>query len=366
MKVIWCLFQLVFSAKYLITKSKLFDDDILFKYGESITSRFSIGDLDGFVMEASNYPFYLFNYQNVINVEEDQSVTVGLFEDFFFQKNFVQDTTLDIWHLDRIDQRSLPLDSLYHYSVTDNLVDVYVVDTGIDVSHPNLGGRAKWGANFADKIDTDCQSHGTHVSGLIASNTFGVSKNIRVIAVKVLDCQGSGSYSTVIAGLEWVAKQKQESGRVSIVSMSLGGPKSNIVNKAIKELSKQGIHVIVASGNESGDACKVSPASSKFALTVGATDNTDKFAYFSNFGKCVDILSPGVGITSTIPGNKTAMYSGSSMSTPLVAGVYSMILSKNPELTPSQMKNLITNNCTKGMIKGVPSNTPNCLLYSLL
>jgi subtilisin family serine protease len=240
------------------------------------------------------------------------------------------------------------------------------VDTGVDITHSEFEGRAVWGANFADSNDIDCQGHGTHVAGTIGSKSFGVAKKTNLIAVKVLGCNGSGSYSGVLKGLEYVINKHRASNRTSVVNMSLGGPKSDIINKAIDNLVAAGIHVIVAAGNENVDACNTSPANNKNAITVAATTKDNKKAYFSNFGICVNILSPGTEILSTIPGDKTKVMQGTSMASPMVAGVFALILTENPGFKPDNMKRLITSLCTKNTISGFDLNTPNCFLYSLV
>lgn len=263
------------------------------------------------------------------------------------------------WHLDRIDQRKLPLDHQFRYNESAGSgVDVYIVDTGIDVSHPQFGDRATWAFNAVDDYDKDCNDHGTHVAGLVGSSDYGVAKKVNLKAVKVLNCQGSGTYSSILKGLEFVANNHNSS-RHTIINMSLGGPKSDILNSAVRELTGMGIHVVVAAGNENQNACNTSPASDSSVITVGATDIHDRIAWFSNWGPCVDILGPGVDILSTIPNSRTEMMSGTSQSSPKVAGTLALLLSSGYQ------KEHLFSNSTKGVIKGLRSNTVNSLVYTL-
>lgn len=183
----------------------------------------------------------------------------------------------------------------------------YVVDTGIDVDHEEFEGRATWLENFADKDDTDGQGHGTHVSGTIGSKTYGVAKKTQLFAVKVLDASGSGTNSGVIAGMDFVTSDypSRDCPKGAVVNMSLGGSVSDAINEAAENIVSAGIFLAVAAGNEAGDASESSPASAKSACTVGATEDDDSLASYSNFGSVVDILAPGTDVLSTWPGGKT-------------------------------------------------------------
>lgn len=278
------------------------------------------------------------------------------------------------WHLGRIVANDLPLNKTFAYDNchSNNNIDIhtYVIDTGIDVSHPEFEGRAVWSANFIDSKDYDCQSHGTHCAGLIGSKTYGSCKDAKLFAVKVLDCRGSGSTSSVISGIEYAFKRHQEEniksgGKTrSIVSMSLGGSYSYTLNKAVEETLKDPyFYFAAAAGNEDQDACKTSPASVKEIFTVMASDVNDARAYFSNYGKCADIYSPGVNIESTVPNKLTAIYSGTSMATPILVGVLNHYIDQNPELSMKQMKKLILKSASKSKINDNPRNTNNLLVY---
>ncbi|KAI9188943.1 hypothetical protein H9P43_000365 [Blastocladiella emersonii ATCC 22665] len=270
------------------------------------------------------------------------------------------------WGLVRISQREKNLSAPYTYPDSAGAgVTAYVIDTGILISHPEFEGRASWGATFCDGCpDTDDQGHGTHCAGTIGSKSYGVAKSASLKAVKVLNKDGSGSYAGVISGIEWVANQVKQSGNTQVVaSMSLGGPKNDAVNKAVQAAITAGVTFTIAAGNESQDACKVSPASVPEAITVGATENTDALASYSNFGTCVDVLAPGTGILSTWNNGKTNTISGTSMATPHVAGLVALVLSENPGLTPAQVAAKISAAATTDKITGV-KGSPNKLIFN--
>lgn len=380
------LTQLILSKKFIIevrdqkefiqTESKsLLQSKLNFNlFSENKLDTIEIGDFKAILVEYPEFPLFLFNYISVLSIEEDRPVSIDNKKDFYLDASGQADLGKSyylqnnpIWNLDRIDQRPNGLNAKYFHPISDGKnTNVFVVDTGVDITHSEFEGRAVWGANFADSNDIDCQGHGTHVAGTIGSKSFGVAKKTNLIAVKVLGCNGSGSYSGVLKGLEYVINKHRASNRTSVVNMSLGGPKSDIINKAIDNLVAAGIHVIVAAGNENVDACNTSPANNKNAITVAATTKDNKKAYFSNFGICVNILSPGTEILSTIPGDKTKVMQGTSMASPMVAGVFALILTENPGFKPDNMKRLITSLCTKNTISGFDLNTPNCFLYSLV
>lgn len=223
------------------------------------------------------------------------------------------------WGLDRIDQQWLPLSNSYTYNSTGPTIHAYIIDTGIQASHPDFGGRAVNVFNSAGLPNDDCNGHGTHVAGTVGSATYGVAKQVRLYGVKVLNCGGSGTWSGVIAGMDWVAVNAQ---RPAVANLSLGGGYNASVNAAATNLSNSGVFVAVAAGNSYGaNACNYSPASAANVTTVGATTINDTIASFSNIGACVEIYAPGERITSTYPTSTTAILSGTSMASPHVAGV---------------------------------------------
>ncbi|MFI7025315.1 S8 family peptidase [Micromonospora sp. NPDC049900] len=271
------------------------------------------------------------------------------------------------WGLDRIDQRNLPLNSSYTYPNTASNVTSYVIDTGIRTTHSDFGGRATWGTNTVDTNNTDCNGHGTHVAGTVGGTAYGVAKATRLVAVKVLNCQGSGTNAGVIAGIDWVTANAV---KPAVANMSLGGGANTSVDNAVINSINAGITYAVAAGNGNAlgqrqNACNYSPARAAPAITVGATQNNDAAASFSNFGTCVDILAPGVSITSAWHTGDTATnsISGTSMASPHVAGVAALVLSANPSWTPQQVRDYLVANSTPNVITNVGTGTPNQLLY---
>jgi hypothetical protein len=213
----------------------------------------------------------------------------------------------------------------------------------------------------------DCNGHGTHCAGTVGSKDYGVCKHCRLIAVKVLDCGGSGSWSSVINGINWVINQTQSTGIPSVVSMSLGGGYSAIVNNAVANAVSAGIVTVVAAGNENSDACGRSPASTPSAITVGAISKTNTRSSYSNFGSCLDIYAPGDDIVSTWIGSNTALntISGTSMATPHVAGVAAVYRSYNPSKTATEVRNFLVDQIsTLNVISNLDANSPNRVLYS--
>jgi subtilisin family serine protease len=365
LKFINCL-SLVIAERFLVETN---NRNSLLSSRTEIVDSITINNMNILVMEFESFPYNLFEFDDVKSIERDNIITLS--EQFISYPStdlnkmyYVQEAPP--WNLDRIDQRGLPLNDKYYYLSNAGVnVDVYIVDTGIDIKHPEFTGRARWGGNFIDNIDTDCNSHGTHVAGTVGSKSYGVAKNANLIAVKVLDCNGGGTYSGILKGFEYIITEHKKNKRASVINMSLGGPKSDIIDKAMNNLLSSNVHIVVAAGNENSDACNSSPASHPGVITVGATTKEDTKAYFSNWGSCVNILSPGTSILSTVPDNKTKILQGTSMASPAVAGVLSVILSQNPLFTPETLKKILNSVCTKGAIKGFSDSTPNCLVYSL-
>ncbi|WP_034383583.1 S8 family peptidase [Deinococcus sp. YIM 77859] len=268
------------------------------------------------------------------------------------------------WGLDRIDQRNLPLDGNYTYNTTASNVTAYIIDTGINTAHTAFGGRAVWGTNTTgDGNNSDCQGHGTHVAGTVGSSTWGVAKGVKLVAVKVLGCDGSGTNSGVIAGINWALSNKTGP---AVANMSLGGGASQAVDDAVNNAASKNLVMAVAAGNENQNACNVSPARAANAITVGSTTNTDARSSFSNYGSCVDLFAPGSNITSTWIGSTTATntISGTSMATPHVAGAVALILANNPSYTTSQVTSALLNSATTGKVTSAGSGSPNRLLYT--
>ena len=289
----------------------------------------------------------------VVRVEADQVMTA------------IVSQSPATWGLDRVDQRALPLDNTYTYNNDGSNVTVYIIDTGINFTHVDFGARATKGIDEVTSGGSaaDCNGHGTHVSGTVGGTTYGIAKNVKLVAVRVLNCQGSGTTSGVIAGIDWVTANRV---LPAAANMSLGGGFSATLNQAVARSVAAGITFAVAAGNSTANACNSSPSSEPSAITVGATTSSDGFASFSNFGSCVDISAPGVSITSDWYSSNTATntISGTSMASPHVAGAAALYLSANPTATPADVANALTSNATSGAITSLPTGTVNLLLYT--
>lgn len=264
------------------------------------------------------------------------------------------------WGLDRIDQRSLPLNRRYTYLRTGSRVHVYLVDTGIQATHPDFGGRAVNGIDTVDgdRVAQDCNGHGTHVAGTAGGAKYGVAKRVRLIGVRVLDCAGSGQTSQVVAGLDWVVRHHR-AGQPAVVNMSLSGPVSAALDTAVRKVIADGVSVVVAAGNDNVDACRTSPARVPGVLTIAASDRTDARATFSNWGTCVDLFAPGVDITSDWRGSTTRTISGTSMATPHVVGAAALYLDAHPAASPAAVHSAVVGASTKDKVTGAERK---CLL----
>jgi subtilisin family serine protease len=269
------------------------------------------------------------------------------------------------WGLDRVDQRALPLSGTFSYTGSGNGVTAYIIDTGILTSHTQFGGRASSGfdAVTAGGSAIDCNGHGTHVAGTVGGSTYGVAKNVKLVAVRVLDCNGSGTTSGVIAGIDWVTANAK---LPAVANMSLGGGASSALDAAVQRAITKGVTFAIAAGNSNLNACNYSPARVTAAITVGATTTTDSRASYSNYGSCVDLFAPGSGITSAWYTSTTATntISGTSMATPHVAGVAALYLGANPAASPATVASAIRANATSGVVANRGTNSPNLLLFS--
>ena len=270
------------------------------------------------------------------------------------------------WGLDRIDQRNLPLNTTYNYDTNAVNVDVYIIDTGIRGTHVEFGGRVTNGYTaITDGNGTnDCNGHGTHVAATVGGSIYGVAKSVELHPVRVLGCNGSGSTSGVIAGINWVAANHSTP---AVANMSLGGGASTALDDAVRGAIASGVTFALAAGNSNANACNSSPARVAEALTVGSTTSADARSSFSNFGLCLDLFAPGSSITSAWNTSNTATntISGTSMASPHVAGAAALYLAMHPSASPSVVNAALVNNATPNKVTGAGSGSPNRLLYSL-
>jgi len=334
------------------------------RVAENITSQYSVKlqnsfshVLRGFVIEADKRALAnLLLDDRIAYVEENGVVSIRQTE----QNNAT-------WGLDRVDQRDLPLNGSYVFDNTASNVRAYIIDTGILASHNEFGGRVLSGFTSINdgRGSNDCNGHGTHVAGTVGASTWGLAKQVRLVPVRVLGCNGSGTNAGVIDGMDWVAANAV---LPAVANMSLGGGASSTTDNAVANMRNAGVTVVVAAGNESQDACNVSPARAAAAFTVGSTTSSDSRSSFSNFGTCVDIFAPGSSITSTwsTSNSATNTISGTSMASPHVAGAAALYLGANPGASPGQVENFLTNNASVNKLTGIGSGSPNLLLYSRL
>jgi subtilisin family serine protease len=295
----------------------------------------------------------------VLAIEQDSVVTADVTQ------------TPATWGLDRIDQRALPLNNSYTATATGAGVTAYIIDTGIRLTHTQFAGRAVTGYDAVTSGGTanDCNGHGTHVAGTVGGKDYGVADGVRLVAVRVLDCNGSGTTSGVIAGIDWVTSN-HGAGQPAVANMSLGGGASTALDNAVKNSIADGVAYAVAAGNGNSagvaqKACNSSPARVPAAMTVSATNNADTKASWANYGTCVDWFAPGVSITSSWNTGDTATntISGTSMATPHTAGVAALYLQGNPGATPQQVRDALYANSTKNVVVSAGSGSPNALLF---
>ncbi len=286
----------------------------------------------------------------------------------------VADQSGSTWGLDRIDEKIQPLDGNYTYNYTGAGVTAYIIDTGIRITHSEFGSpsRATYGYDAVDGSlpADDCHGHGTHVAGTTGGALYGVAKGVSLVAVRVLDCNGSGTWSGVIAGIDWVTGN-HAAGTPAVANMSLGGGANSSVDTAVRNSIADGVSYAVAAGNgnfigRAQDACKYSPARVSEAMTIGATDSTDKKASWSNYGNCVDWFAPGVSITSAWSTSNTATntISGTSMATPHTTGVAALYLQANPGASPAAVRDGLYAWTTKAIVSS-SKTANNHLLCSL-
>ena len=274
------------------------------------------------------------------------------------------------WGLDRIDQRARPLSNSFTYANTGTGVTAYIIDTGIRFTHAEFGGRASTGYDAVTPggSASDCNGHGTHVSGTVGGATYGVAKAVDLVAVRVLDCNGSGTTAQVVAGIDWVTANHKPA---AVANMSLGGSASTAIDTAVRNSIASGVSYSIAAGNGflglfAQNACNTSPARVTEAMTVSATDSSDKKPSWANIGSCVDWFAPGINVTSAWNTSDTATntISGTSMATPHTTGVAALYLQSNPGATPAQVQEALRANTTPGVVVSAGSGSPNKLLFT--
>ncbi|MCK1796732.1 S8 family peptidase [Streptomyces sp. XM4193] len=274
-------------------------------------------------------------------------------------------TAAPVWGLDRIDQRDLPLDGAYEADGDASDVTAYVIDSGIRISHDEFEGRASYGYNFVDGNTqaSDCHGHGTHVAGTVGGKTYGVAKKVKLVGVKVLNCENSGATDGILAGYDWVAKNAKAP---AVANVSIGGSPTDAKDEAVRKLVESGVTVTVSAGNKSTEACEQSPAREPSVITVASTTKDDERSEFSNYGDCVDLFAPGSGVQSAGHSSDTAnaTMNGTSMAAPHVTGVTALYVSANPEATPAEVTEALLAAVSKDKVKQPGSGSPNRLLYN--
>ncbi|MCX4691864.1 S8 family peptidase [Streptomyces sp. NBC_01408] len=301
--------------------------------------------------------------RGVLSVEQDAKVTAPPLP----EAGVGTKSPANSWGLDRIDQRSRPLDHNFSANGSGQGVTAYIVDSGIDYAHAEfqteLGSRARPGFDAIGdgRNGADCNGHGTHVAGTVGGKTFGVARKVSLVSVRVLGCNGSGDWSGIIAGFDYIARQAQQP---AVLNASLGGGFLPSVNTAVTNVSNAGVLPVVAAGNSNIDACRVSPASAPAALTVGATNRYDEETDFSNFGTCLDIYAPGKEIISARMGGGSLALDGTSMAAPHVAGVAALYKAEHPNALPAEVADFLDDESTKDIVENLSDNSPNKLLFT--
>ncbi|EUC44496.1 hypothetical protein COCMIDRAFT_98113 [Bipolaris oryzae ATCC 44560] len=328
---------------------------------------YKFGGFGGFAADITDDIVELLrNLPGVDYIEQDAVVQANLGVEVELEKKAYTTQSSAPWGLARISSQSRGTTSYTYDTSGGEGTCAYIIDTGIQVNHPEFEGRATWLANYADSSNTDGNGHGTHVAGTIGSKTYGVAKKTQLYAVKVLNASGSGTNSGVIAGINFVATDAttRSCPNGAVANMSLGGSRSTAVNSAAANAVTAGVFFAVAAGNSAANAANYSPASEPTVYTVGATDSSDRLATFSNYGTSVDILAPGVSILSTWIGSSTNTISGTSMASPHVAGLGAYILALEGKKTPAALSSRLTALSLKSKITGLPSGTVNNLAFN--
>ncbi|KAI5951031.1 hypothetical protein KGF54_004105 [Candida jiufengensis] len=330
-----------------------------------ISSSVTIGEFKGF---AGNFS------KDIIERLKRCPLVQDISEDHIFKAWDYQMQADAPRHLARISRRKRMKPNKQYPYIYDNKfmgqgVNAYVIDSGVEVNHPEFGGRASLGHDFTNEGSGDSNGHGTHVAGLIGSATYGVAKNVNIVEVKALNSKGAGSLSTILSAIDFTVNHRIESGKKGVANLSLGAYKNHVLNKAIEQATKNGLLFVVAAGNSNINACMTSPASSKFAITVGAIDDyNDSVAGFSNWGECVDLFASGAYVKSVDAKNhdKSQVLSGTSMASPIVTGLVANLLSEGVDpqmIKPTLLKMAAKNRITKSSLF-LRKHTPNRIVYN--
>lgn len=378
--------------KYIVVLKEGLTDDEFHTHEEWVTAQFGMMKRDQHVEALPDVLsfFHIHNFSGYFGYLPEallEMVQESPMVQFVEQDSLMYISEFDVqkdapWGLARVSQRKLsPVSDYWYDNDGGKGVTAYIIDTGIKTDHPDFEGRATWGDSIAfPKLRIDAHGHGSHVAGTIGSKTYGIAKQVELVAVGVMNVLGSGTTSDIIKGVEFVVKEHRakvasnaKGYKGSTVNMSIGGGISEALDLAVNAGTKAGLHIAVAAGNEDGDACEVSPARANGPITVGATDNADVKASFSNWGKCVDIQAPGVDILSVGIWLDTQTMSGTSMAAPHVTGLLSYLLSLQPGIgsefagelvEPADLKSRFIKYGTRGIILGLDAASPNVLAFN--
>ncbi|MDX6762183.1 S8 family peptidase [Streptomyces sp. F8] len=348
------------AGSYIVTLAKSVDPA---KVAESVgvTAKFTYETaLNGFAAPLTDKQLKMVRHtRGVLSVAQDGQVTGPPAP----PSGITTKAPSNSWGLDRIDQRFLPLDNQFSPNTNGQGVTAYILDSGIDYRHPEFGGRARPGFDAIGdgRNGQDCHGHGTHVAGTVGGTSVGVAHKVNLVSVRVLGCDNRGSWSGIIAGLDWVAANAQQP---AVLNGSLGGDRFEPVNTATAALFDRGVLPILAAGNDNRDAGFVSPASTPNAVTVGATNRFDQETDFSNWGELLDLYAPGQDIISARIGGGTVSLNGTSMAAPHVTGVAALYKAAHPNASPAEVANFLKNEATEDVIQNLSDNGPDKLLFT--